>query len=165
MLFVRFRCCIGSKREERKRTSSSICIKNIDESGDELCTGGKRSISSNFWSTKTSPISVGREFVLVSDHKPLVGLLGKYASSANGISENPSMGQILSGYSYTLRYKPGWYIGRADACSRLPLQLPSTTEKEQPETIQFLQQLKSSPVLARDVRRWTEQLCSSWLAQ
>ena len=34
----------------------------------------------------------GREFVLVSDHKPLVGLLGEYPSSTNGISENPSMG-------------------------------------------------------------------------
>ena len=56
-----------------------------------------------------------------------------------------------------LRYKPGRNIGNADACSRLSLQLPSTTEEEQPETIQFLQQLESSPVLARDVRRWTKQ--------
>ena len=32
-----------------------------------------------------------REFLLVSDHKPLAGLLGEYASSANGISENPLM--------------------------------------------------------------------------
>ena len=64
---------------------------------------------------------------------------------------------ILSGYSYKLQYKPGRDIGNADAYSRLALQLPSTSEEEQPETIQFLQQLESSPVLARDVRRWTEQ--------
>ena len=57
---------------------------------------------------------------------------------------------------YELRYKPGWDIGNADACSRLPLQLLSTTEEEQPETIQCLQQLESSPVVAKDVRRLTE---------
>ena len=40
------------------KTPSNICIENIDESGEESCTGGKRSIGSNFWSTKVSPISI-----------------------------------------------------------------------------------------------------------
>ena len=68
---------------------------------------------------------------------------------------------ILSGYSYKLQYKPGRDIGNADACSRLPLQLPLqlllTTEEKQPETIQILQQQESSPELAKSVKRWTEQ--------
>ena len=54
-----------------------ICIENIDKSGEELCTGGKRSIGSNFWSTKISPIPVKYRIVLVSEHKPLLGLLGE----------------------------------------------------------------------------------------
>ena len=100
----------------------------------------------------------GRDFVLVSDHKPLVGLLGENTPLPPMASARiHRWAMILSGYSYKLQYKPGRDKGNADACSRLPLQLPSTTEEEQPETIQFLQQLESSPVLARDVRRWTEQ--------
>ena len=100
----------------------------------------------------------GRDFVLVSDHKPLVELFGENTPLPPMTSARiHRWAMILSGYSYKLQYKPGRDIGNADACSRLPLQLPSTTEEEQPETIQFLQQLESSPVLARDVRRWTEQ--------
>ena len=91
MLVVQLRCCIGSEREGWKRTSSSICIENIDRSEEELRAGGKRSIDSNFGLQRFHQYLFGREFVLVSDHKPLVGLLGKYASSDNGISANPSM--------------------------------------------------------------------------
>ena len=99
---------------------------------------------------------LGKEFVLVSDHKPVVGLFGKMPLLPMASARIHQWAMILSGYSHKLRYKPGRDIGNADACSRLPLQLPLTTE-EQPETIQLLQQLELSPVLARDVRRWTEQ--------
>ena len=96
--------------------------------------------------------------MVVSDHKPLVGLFAENTSLPPMASARiHRWAMIISGYSYKLRYKPGRYIGNADACSQLPLQLPSTMEEVQPETIQFLQQLESSPVLARDVRRWTEQ--------
>ena len=64
---------------------------------------------------------------------------------------------ILSGYSYRLRYQPGRDISNADACSRLSSQLPLTTEEEQTRNNSILQQLESSPLLAKDVRKWTEQ--------
>ena len=97
------------------------------------------------------------EFVLISDHKPLVGLFGENTPLPPMASARiHRWAMILSGYSYKLRYKPGQDIDNADACSRLPLQLPLTTEEERPETVQFLQQLESSPILARDVG-WTEQ--------
>ena len=40
-----------------ERKSSSICIKETDKSREELRTGEKRSVGSDFWSTKISLIS------------------------------------------------------------------------------------------------------------
>ena len=52
-----------------------------------------RSIGSNFFCLQRFRQYVfGREFVLVSDHNHWQDCLGKYASTANGISENSWMG-------------------------------------------------------------------------
>ena len=69
------------------------------------------------------------------------------------------MGNEISRVQLYITILKGREIGNADARSRLPVpSCPQAAESTEPkETIQFLQQLESSPVLAKDIRKWTVQ--------
>ncbi|KAM7309441.1 uncharacterized protein ISCGN_013072 [Ixodes scapularis] len=64
----------------------------------------------------------GRQFEAVTDHKPLLGLLGP--DKAVPVQASPRVVRwalMLAAYSYKLVYRPGKDLGPADALSRLPL--------------------------------------------
>ncbi|XP_037512230.1 uncharacterized protein K02A2.6-like [Rhipicephalus sanguineus] len=64
----------------------------------------------------------GRKFEAVTDHKPLLGLLGP--DKAVPVQASPRVVRWalkLAAYSYQLVYRPGKDLGPADALSRLPL--------------------------------------------
>lgn len=64
----------------------------------------------------------GRNFVLISDHKPLAGLLGEDRPILQCASAKVQRwGLQLAAYTYSFRYKPGSSNSNADALSRLPL--------------------------------------------
>jgi len=89
--------------------------RNLDATSGELL--------SVVWAVKTlRPYLHGAEFVVVTDHKPLVwlttapDLVGKHARWALSLSE----------YSFTIQHRPGKKHQNADALSRLPQ--PSTQD-------------------------------------
>ena len=59
-----------------EKTSGSICIKNIDESREELRTVEREALAVISDLQRFHQYLFGKEFALVSDHTPLVGLLG-----------------------------------------------------------------------------------------
>ena len=62
------------------------------------------------------------EFVLVTDHCPLLGLLGEIKLIPQQASPRLQCWAItLAGYDYRLQYKKGSENGNADCLSRLPL--------------------------------------------
>ncbi|XP_031332218.1 uncharacterized protein K02A2.6-like [Photinus pyralis] len=64
----------------------------------------------------------GREFTIITDHKPLLGLLGATKPTPERLS--PRMLRwilFLANYQYELEYRPGAKIQHADALSRLPV--------------------------------------------
>lgn len=64
----------------------------------------------------------GREFEAITDHKPLLGLLGP--DKAVPVQASPRVVRWalrLAAYNYRLVYRPGKDLGPADALSRLPL--------------------------------------------
>ncbi|XP_058038083.1 uncharacterized protein K02A2.6-like [Ahaetulla prasina] len=64
----------------------------------------------------------GRFFSLITDHKPLLGLLSGNKQTPQILSPRMSRWvEFLAAYSYQLIYKPGKFIGHADALSRCPL--------------------------------------------
>ena len=64
----------------------------------------------------------GREFVLVTDHRPLLGLLGENRPIPQQASPRLQRWAItLAGYDYKLQYRKGSENGNADCLSRLPL--------------------------------------------
>ena len=64
----------------------------------------------------------GREFTLVTDHRPLLGLLGENKPIPQQASPRLQRWAItLAGYDYRLQYRKGSENGNADCLSRLPL--------------------------------------------
>ena len=100
----------------------------------------------------------GRQFAIVSDHKPLQYLL----SESRGVPVMASArlqrwALILGAYQYTISYRPGEKMANADGLSRLPLpESPASAEVPLPgEVVCLLQTLQSSPITAEQIRQWT----------
>lgn len=71
----------------------------------------------------------GRHFMLISDHKPLLGLFGEDRQIPPMASARVQRWALqLAAYEYTFQYKPGSMNANADALSRLPL--PGTPETD-----------------------------------
>ncbi|XP_058023852.1 uncharacterized protein K02A2.6-like, partial [Ahaetulla prasina] len=94
----------------------------------------------------------GRDFEIVTDHRPLLGLLaGDHAPVA--LSPRLSRWTIfLAAYSYKLLHRPGKELGHADALSRCPL--PATIEDPTLGTpVLLIDSLDSGPVTSKEVAR------------
>ena len=63
----------------------------------------------------------GRKFILVTDHKPLISILGpNTATPVLAANRLAKWSLMLSQYNYTIEYRPTKQHGNADALSRLP---------------------------------------------
>lgn len=96
----------------------------------------------------------GREFVIYTDHKPLLGLLGEQKPIPPVSSARLQRWAItLSAYNYTLRFKPGMSIAHADALSRLPYS-DAPVEEEMSYVFAMFDDL---PVSVTQIRAKTER--------
>ena len=96
---------------------------------------------------------VGREFTLVTDHKPLLKILGPYEGVPTlAASRLQRWALILSAYKYRLQYKPGTDNKEADLLSRLPLPVQVIDPNEQIYGLDYCEQL---PVTAAEVAKET----------
>ena len=93
----------------------------------------------------------GRHFELITDHKPLLGLLKEdRATSAQASPRIKRWSLFLSSYEYSLVFRSTTPHSNADALSRLPL-------SQEPEIVLLAEHLASSPVTADDIRGWTRK--------
>ena len=60
----------------------------------------------------------GRNFLLMTDHKPLLTIFGISTATANRLQQ---WAIILASYTYDIQYKPTGKRGNADTPSRLPV--------------------------------------------
>ena len=78
----------------------------------------------------------GREFILTTDHKPLLGLLGEEKPVPDMASARMQRWELtLSTYKYKLVYDAGKENVNADALSRLPLPASPTSTPVPPEIL------------------------------
>uniref|UniRef100_A0A5S6QBK2 RNA-directed DNA polymerase n=1 Tax=Trichuris muris TaxID=70415 RepID=A0A5S6QBK2_TRIMR len=99
----------------------------------------------------------GRHIEIRTDHKPLLGLLGKTSQTSVGMS--PRMTRwciLLSAYDYSLVYRPGRDLENADALSRLPLPGP-TAEVPAPLEVLLLESMPDPPIAAKQIAQMTNQ--------
>ena len=100
----------------------------------------------------------GRSFELVTDHKPLLGLLKEYrATSQQASSRIKRWSLFLSNYEYRLVFRNTTAHANADALSRLPLPEQPAKVFEEPELVLLAEHLEESPVSANDIKAWTQR--------
>ena len=107
--------------------------------------------------SSTSIYLFGRQFEIVSDHKPLQHLFSESRSiPAMASARIQRWALTLSAYSYTISYKPGSRNATADVLSRLPLpEVPANTPLPG-ETVLLLETLQG-PMSAKQVRSLTDR--------
>ena len=100
----------------------------------------------------------GRKFTLITDHKPLLGLLGEIKAIPTQASARIQRWALtLAAYEYTFRYRPGGNHGNADAMSRLPLQEESVPVPVPEEVVLLMEHLQDSPASVADIRKATSR--------
>ena len=98
----------------------------------------------------------GHRFELITDHKPLLGLLKEDRPTSSQASARIKRWSLfLSSYEYSLTFRNTTAHANADALSRLPLPVTPTTTDLAPELVLLTEHLAESPVSACDIRTWT----------
>lgn len=98
----------------------------------------------------------GRKFILLTDHKPLLGLLAENKAIPSMAAARIQRWAItLSAYNYTLKYRPGSLNSNADFFSRYP----SENLNEEQSTITnniFLTELSHSPITSTEISYYSK---------
>ncbi|XP_026556264.1 uncharacterized protein K02A2.6-like, partial [Pseudonaja textilis] len=105
----------------------------------------------------------GRPFSIITDHKPLLGILAGDKPTPHILSPRMTRwSEFLAAYDYQLKYRPGKSIPHADALSRSPLPEP---QEDPAPTLPVLQieTMPSPPLTAQDIAFETKR--DSCLAQ
>ena len=99
----------------------------------------------------------GQPFELITDHKPLLGLLKENRVSPQASARIKRWSLFLSSYEYTLVFRNTTAHANADALSQLPLPEEPVKTVEEPELVLLAEHLADSPVTAVDIQSWTRR--------
>ena len=118
----------------------------------------KEGLSLVFGIKKFHSYVFGHPFELITDHKPLLGLLREdRATSPQASARIKRWSLFLSSYEYTLVFRKTSAHANADALSRLPLLVEPATTQTPPELVLLTEHLDDSPVTADDIRKWIKK--------
>ena len=91
----------------------------------------------------------GHSFTLITDHKPLLGLLGEQKPVSPQASARIRRWSLyLSMFEYSLKFRSTTAHANADALSRLPLPVEPAIAVPPPELVLLTDHLANSPVSA-----------------
>ena len=108
--------------------------------------------------TKFHQYLYGMTFVLITDHRPLLGLFNEQRPiPAIGSARRQRWALTLAGYDYIIRQRSGDVHDNSDALSRLPLPTQHGKTPAPAEYVQLIEQLDDSPVTSSHIRNWTRR--------
>lgn len=100
----------------------------------------------------------GREFELLTDHKPLTTILGpKTGVPPLAAARLQRWALLLSAYRYTIKYKATKAHGNADGLSRLPMESASSSDTSPTATVFNIHQIAALPVTSRQIAEATRR--------
>ena len=117
----------------------------------------KEALSIIFGIRKFHPYLYGRQFTLVTDHKPLVTILHpRKGTPPLAAARLQRWALILASNNYEIEFKPTEKHCNADSMSRLPLSISIEKEEELSEvSLYSLQLVKTLPVTANHICKMT----------
>ena len=116
----------------------------------------KEGLAVVFAVTKFHNYLYGRSFIIQSDHQPLSHLFNQQkAISVTASARIQRWALTLSAYHYTIHYKPGQNISNADALSRLPRPITTSSDRLPGNLVHLLDHLSSTTFDATFIKKWT----------
>ena len=101
---------------------------------------------------------MGRKFTIYTDHKPLSYLFGVNKGIPMTVSARVTRwALLLSGYEYSVQYKPGKELANADGLSRLPLSDVCQEDAAPIELINLIDHLNSTTISMSEIIKWTNR--------
>ena len=100
----------------------------------------------------------GHSFTLITDHKPLLGLLdGQKPTSPQASARIRQWSLYMSLFEYTMKFRNTTAHTNADALSRLPPPVEPAISTLPPELVLFADHLSNSPVTTDQIRDCTRK--------
>ena len=118
----------------------------------------KEALSLVFGIKKFHPYIYGREFQLLTDHKPLTTILGPKAGIPSlAAARLQRWALLLSSYQYQIQYKSTQTHSNADGLSRLPVKTDQSFDSESMPTIFNIHQIAALPVTSKQIAAVTRR--------
>ena len=118
----------------------------------------KEGLSLVFGVKRFYPYLFGHSFTLVTDHKPLLGLLdGRKPISPQASARVRRWSLYLSMFEYQLSFRNTSAHANADALSRLPLPVEPALQDPPPEIVLLINHLDNSPITAHQIQECTRK--------
>ena len=118
----------------------------------------KEGLACVFGVKKFHDYAFSHHFQLVTDHKPLLGLIKKDGAIPTQASTRIKRWALLqSNFEYSLVFRSTTAHANANALSLLPLPEEPAKAILEPELVLLAEHLADSPVTASDIRLWTER--------
>ena len=118
----------------------------------------KEALSLIFGVKKFHRFLYGRKFILITDHRPLVTILGpKKGIPSLAAARLQRWAVLLSAYKYDIRYKATSDHSNEDGLSRLPLPSTGSTSETEPVTMFNIAQVQALPVTVQDIQQATRR--------
>ena len=144
---------VMSNGEERPIAFASRTLQPSERNYAQL---EKEALALIFGIKKFHQYLFGRKFTLITDHKPLLAILGpKKGIPSLAAARLQRWAVLLAAYNYELEFKPTDLHSNADGLSRLPLQSASQLGAVPEATNYNIRQLEVLPITAQAIKAAT----------
>ena len=149
---------LAHRMEDGSERPIGYASRTLNAAERNYCQLEKEGLSIIFGVKRFYSYLFGHSFELITDHKPLLRLLGEHMPTSPQASARVRRWSLyLSMFEYTLKFRGTTAHANADALSRLPLPVEPAANKDPPELVLLMEHMANSPITADQIRSWTRK--------